>query len=88
MDRERENRLGQQEQHLTKHGGTDHEQHGPPAAMAVGLVAEVEHGRRRHQAQETEQHQQRRPLRPGGREAELGVGHALHLLQAQARPNH
>ena len=51
LDREREDRLGQQEQHLAKHGGPNHEQHDPPAAMPVGLMAEVEHGRRGHQAQ-------------------------------------
>ena len=27
LERERENRLGQQEQHLAKHGGTNHEEH-------------------------------------------------------------
>ncbi len=83
LDRERENRFGQQEQHLAKHGGPQHEQHEPPAVMPVGLMAEIEKARREHHAHAAEQQQHRRPLRPEGLKAELEVGHALHLLQAQ-----
>ena len=74
--------------HLAEHGGANHEQHDPPAAMPVGLMAEIEHGRRGHQAHEAEQQQHRRPLAQEAAKLNLKSATLCICSRPSSRPSH